>query len=324
MEEFFTMIVLIADATLRVSAPLILAALAGLFAERSGVVDIALEGKLLGAAFAAATVAAVSQSAWLGLAAGISFSVALSMIHAYACVTHKGDQVVSGMAINILVAGLGPTLALAWFRLGGQTPRVEGSGRFHPWHWPGAQALENTPIVGGLYSEVISGHNVIVYVALLTVPMTAWIIYKTRFGLRLRAVGESPEAVDTAGISVDRMRYQALIITGVLCGIGGTYLSIAQNAGFLRNMSAGQGFIALAALIFGKWRPWPTMFACFLFAFTDAVQTRLQGVDIPGIGVIPVQFIQALPFALTVILLAGFVGKAVAPRASGIPYIKER
>jgi ABC-type uncharacterized transport system permease subunit len=156
------------------------------------------------------------------------------------------------------------------------------------------------------------------------VPMTAWVIYKTRFGLRLRAVGESPEAVDTAGISVDRMRYQALIITGVLCGIGGTYLSIAQNAGFLRNMSAGQGFIALAALIFGKWRPWPTMFACFLFAFTDAVQTRLQGVDIPGIGVIPVHFIQALPFALTVILLAGFVGKAVAPRASGIPYIKER
>ena len=324
MEEFFTMVVLIADATLRVATPLILAALAGLFAERSGVVDIALEGKLLGAAFAAATVAAVSNSAWLGLAAGIGFSVTLAMIHAYACVTHKGDQVVSGMAINILVAGLGPTLAFAWFRIGGQTPRVEGSGRFHPWHWPGAEAVENAPILGGLYSELISGHNMFVYLALLTVPLTAWIVYKTRFGLRLRAVGESPEAVDTAGISVDWMRYQALIVTGVLCGVAGTYLSIAQNASFLRNMSAGQGFIALAALIFGKWRPWPTMFACFLFAFTDAVQTRLQGVDIPGIGVIPVQFIQALPYALTVILLAGFVGKAIAPRASGLPYIKER
>ncbi len=324
MEEFFTMVVLIADATLRVATPLILAALAGLFAERSGVVDIALEGKILGAAFAAATVAAVSNSAWLGLAAGIGFSVTLAMIHAYACVTHKGDQVVSGMAINILVAGLGPTLAFAWFRIGGQTPRVEGSGRFHPWHWPGAEAVENAPILGGLYSELISGHNMFVYLALLTVPLTAWIVYKTRFGLRLRAVGESPEAVDTAGISVDWMRYQALIVTGVLCGVAGTYLSIAQNASFLRNMSAGQGFIALAALIFGKWRPWPTMFACFLFAFTDAVQTRLQGVDIPGIGVIPVQFIQALPYALTVILLAGFVGKAIAPRASGLPYIKER
>lgn len=324
MEEFFTMVVLIADATLRVATPLILAALAGLFAERSGVVDIALEGKLLGAAFAAATVAAVSHSAWLGLAAGIAFAVALAMVHAYACVTHKGDQVVSGMAINILVAGLGPTLALAWFHQGGQTPRVEGNARFHPWHWPGAEAIADVPVIGPIYFEIVSGHNVFVYLAILAVPLTAWVVYKTRFGLRLRAVGESPEAVDTAGISVNRMRYQALIVTGVLCGIGGTYLAIAQNAGFLRNMSAGQGFIALAALIFGKWRPWPTMFACFLFAFTDAVQTRLQGVDIPGIGIIPVQFIQALPFALTVILLAGFVGKAVAPRASGIPYIKER
>jgi ABC-type uncharacterized transport system permease subunit len=324
MEEFFTMLVLMLDATLRVATPLILAALAGLFAERSGVVDIALEGKLLGAAFAAATVAAVSNSAWLGLGAGIGFSVALAMVHGYACITHKGDQVVSGMAINILVAGLGPTLALAWFHQGGQTPRVEGSGRFHPWNWPFAETLEDVPVIGALYSEIISGHNMFVYLALIAVPITAWVVYKTRFGLRLRAVGESPEAVDTAGISVSAMRFQALIVTGVLCGMGGTYLSIAQNAGFLRNMSAGQGFIALAALIFGKWRPWPTMFACFLFAFTDAVQTRLQGVDIPGIGIIPVQFIQALPFALTVILLAGFVGKAVAPRASGLPYIKER
>lgn len=324
MVEFFLMVVLILDATLRVATPLILAALAGLFAERSGVVDIGLEGKLLGAAFAAATVAAVSGSAWLGLAAGVLFSVSLSMLHGYACITHKGDQVVSGMAINILVAGLGPTLALAWFRLGGQTPRVEGPARFNPWEWPLSETLADVPVIGALYSEIVSGHNMFVYLALLAVPVTAWVVYKTRFGLRLRAVGESPEAVDTAGISVARMRYQALMVTGLLCGLGGTYLSIAQNAGFLRNMSAGQGFIALAALIFGKWRPWPTMFACFLFAFTDAVQTRLQGVDIPGIGIIPVQFIQALPFALTVILLAGFVGKAVAPRASGIPYIKER
>ncbi len=324
MAETFTILVLLLDATLRVATPLILAALAGLFAERSGVVDIGLEGKLLGAAFAAATVAAVSGSAWLGLVAGVSFSVALSMLHGFACITHKGDQVVSGMAINILVAGLGPTLALAWFRIGGQTPRVEGPARFHPWDWPLAETLENVPVIGGIYSEIISGHNMFVYLAVLAVPITAWVVYKTRFGLRLRAVGESPEAVDTAGISVDRMRYHALIVTGFLCGLGGTYISIAQNAGFLRNMSAGQGFIALAALIFGKWRPWPTMFACFLFAFTDAVQTRLQGVDIPGIGIIPVQFIQALPFALTVILLAGFVGKAVAPRASGLPYIKER
>ena len=324
MEEFFTLVVLLIDATFRVATPLILAALGGLFCERSGVVDIALEGKMLGAAFAAAAMASVSGSAWIGLLFGIMFAMFLAMLHAYACVTHKGDQVVSGMAINILVAGLGPTLALAWFKLGGQTPALTGDARFKPITLPLADALADVAVIGGLYSEIVSGHFIIVYFAFAAVPLTAWIIYRTRFGLRLRAVGESPEAVDTAGISVDRMRYQALLITGLLCGIAGAYLSTAQTASFIRDMSAGQGFIALAALIFGKWRPYPTMLACLLFAFADALQVRLQGVDVPGIGVIPVQFIQAMPFVLTVVVLAGFVGKAVAPRASGIPYVKER
>ena len=324
MLEFFTLVVLLIDATFRVATPLILAALAGLFAERSGVFDIALEGKMLGAAFAAAAAAAFTGSAWLGLGAGILFAVALSMIHAYACVTHSGNQIVSGMALNILVAGLAPTLGLAWFSLGGQTPSLVGGARFKPIVFPFAEALEDVPIIGGLYSEILSGHNIFVYFSIAAVPIAAWIIYRTRFGLRLRAVGENPEAVDTAGISVFVLRYQALIITGVLCGIAGAYLSTAQNAGFIRNMTAGQGFIALAAMIFGKWRPVPTMLACFLFAFTDAIQVRLQGVDIPLIGVIPVQFVQALPFVLTVIILAGFIGKSVAPKAGGIPYIKER
>ena len=324
MEEFFTLVVLLIDATFRVATPLILAALGGLFCERSGVVDIALEGKMLGAAFAAAAMASVSGSAWVGLLFGIMFAMFLSMLHAYACVTHKGDQVVSGMAINILVAGLGPTLALAWFKLGGQTPALTGDARFKPITLPLADTLADVAVIGGLYSEIVSGHFIIVYFAFAAVPLTAWIVYRTRFGLRLRAVGESPEAVDTAGISVDRMRYQALLITGLLCGIAGAYLSTAQTASFIRDMSAGQGFIALAALIFGKWRPYPTMLACLLFAFADALQVRLQGVDVPGIGVIPVQFIQAMPFVLTVVVLAGFVGRAVAPRASGIPYVKER
>ena len=324
MEELATFVVLIVDATLRVATPLILAALGGLFCERSGVVDIALEGKMLGAAFAAAAMAAMSGSAWIGLLFGILFALFLAMIHGYACVTHKGDQVVSGMAINILVAGLGPTLALAWFKLGGQTPALRGESRFRPIELPFADTLAEVPVVGAVYSEILSGHFIIVYLAFAAVPLAAWVIYRTRFGLRLRAVGESPEAVDTAGISVDRMRYQALLVTGLLCGIAGAYLSTAQTASFIRDMSAGQGFIALAALIFGKWRPYPTMLACLLFALADALQVRLQGVDIPGIGIIPVQFIQALPFVLTVIVLAGFVGKAVAPRASGIPYIKER
>ena len=324
MAEALAFLPLIADATLRVAAPLVLAALGGLFCERAGVVDIALEGKMLGAAFAAAAAAWASGSAWIGLGAGIAASTALAMVHGYACVTHKGDQVVSGMAINILVAGLAPALALAWFGIGGQTPTLSGEARFHPIDLPLSGALADVPILGAVYAGIVSGHFITVYAAFAAVPLTAWIVYRTRFGLRLRAAGENPEAVDTAGISVERVRYRALAATGVLCGIAGAGLSTAQTASFVRDMSAGQGFIALAALIFGKWRPWPAMFACLLFAFADALQARLQGVDVPGIGVIPVQAIQALPFALTIVVLAGFVGKATAPRASGRPYVKER
>jgi ABC-type uncharacterized transport system permease subunit len=313
------------DGTLRTAAPLVLAALAGLFAERSGVVDIGLEGKMLAGAFAAAAAASVTGSPWIGLLAGITAGVALSMVHAYASVTHHGNQVVSGMAINILVSGLTPTLAFAWFQQGGQTPLLQQGERFDPITLPFADSIGNAiPILGPLYREVISGHNILVYAAALAVPLTGWVVYRSRFGLRLRAVGENPSAVDTAGISVAKLRYQALVICGALTGAAGAYLSTAQGAGFVRDMTAGMGYLALAALIFGKWRPVPTLGACLLFALADAVQIRLQGVDIPGIGVIPVQFIQMLPYVLTVFLLAGFVGRAVAPKASGIPYVKER
>ena len=315
---------LMADATLRVATPLILAAFAGMFAERSGVVDIGLEGKMLGAAFAAAAAAFVSGSAWAGLAAGVAASVALAMVHAFACVTHRGDQVVSGMAINIFVAGLGPTLALAWFGQGGRTPLLADGARFRPLHLPFADRLGDVPLLGQLYSEVASGHNLIVYVALATVPAAAWLIGRTRFGLRLRAVGEAPEAADSAGVPVSATRYRAMLLCGILCGVAGASLSIAQNASFVRDMTAGMGYLALAALIFGKWRPAPTLLACLLFAFADAAQARLQGVDVPGVGVVPVQAIQALPYLLTVLLLAGFVGRATPPRASGVPYVKER
>jgi general nucleoside transport system permease protein len=313
------------DGTLRTAAPLVLAALAGLFAERSGVVDIGLEGKMLAGAFAAAAAASVTGSPWIGLLAGIAAGIALSMVHAYASVTHHGNQVVSGMAINILVSGLTPTLAFAWFQQGGQTPLLQQGERFDPITLPFADSIGNAiPVLGPLYREVISGHNILVYAAALAVPLTGWVVYRSRFGLRLRAVGENPSAVDTAGISVAKLRYQALVICGALTGAAGAYLSTAQGAGFVRDMTAGMGYLALAALIFGKWRPVPTLGACLLFAFADAVQIRLQGVDIPGIGVIPVQFIQMLPYVLTVFLLAGFVGRAVAPKASGIPYVKER
>jgi len=311
-------------ATIRVSTPLIFAAMAGIFSERSGIVDISLEGKLLAGAFAAASTAAVTGSPWLGLMAAIVVNMMLSLIHGFASITHNGDQVVSGVAINIIVSGLTVVLGMAWFHRAGQTPTLGADARFMPIDLPGAEALSQVPILGDIYTKLISGHNLLVYLAFLSVVVTWWVLFKTRFGLRLRAVGENPNAVDTAGISVAWLRYRAVLIAGILTGIGGTYISIAQNASFIRDMSAGQGYIALAAMIFGKWKPIPAMLACFLFGFLDALAMRLQGVSLPYIGEIPVQFIQASPYILTVILLAGFVGRAVAPKADGVPYVKER
>ncbi|MEQ9329046.1 MAG: ABC transporter permease, partial [Rhodospirillales bacterium] len=323
MDAWLT-VLLVLDATLRVAAPLILASMAGLFSERSGVIDIGLEGKMLGAAFAAGAAAFYSGSPWVGLAFGILSSMGLALIHGFACVTHKGNQVVSGVAINFLVAGLTVVLGIAWFSRGGQTPSLPPEARFLPLVWPGAAEIGAIPVIGPVYSELLSGHNILVYLALAIVPFTWWVVFHTRFGLRLRAVGEAPNAVDTAGISVDLLRYMAVLCAGLLCGIAGSYLSLAQNASFVPHMTAGQGYIALAALIFGKWRPWQAFGACLLFGFLDAVSVRLQGVPMPGIGVVPVQFIQALPYILTVVLLAGFIGKAVAPKAIGVPYVKER
>jgi simple sugar transport system permease protein len=323
MAEDFLLVILTFDATIRVSVPLILCALAGLVVERSGVIDIGLEGKMLAAAFGAATVAAVSGSAWIGLLGGIGVSVLLALLHGFACITHRGNQIVSGVAINILASGLTVLLGISWFKMGGQTPPLTGDARFSSLTFPGADAVAGVPLLGHFYSELFSGHNVLVYLAFLTVPAVWWLVYRTRFGLRLRATGENPAAVDTAGISVIRMRYMALIICGILCGIAGSYLSTGHGAGFLREMTAGKGFIALAAMIFGKWRPVPVLFACLLFGFLDAIAIRLQGVELPIIGEMSVQFIQALPYILTVVLLAGFIGRAIAPKASGIPYVKE-
>ncbi len=323
--DVYREIILLLAATLRVATPLVLAAMAGLYSERSGVIDLALEGKMLAAAFASAAVAATTGSAWLGLSAGIAAAMVLALVIAFACVTHRGNQVVAAMAVNIMVAGLAPALALAWFDQGGLTPQLDGPRqRFLGLAWPWAQAARRHPFPGLAYAELVSGHNIIVYFAAVLVPASAWILYRTRFGLRLRAVGENPLAVDTAGISVNLLRYQATLISGILCGVAGTYIATAASAGFVRDMTAGKGYLALAALIFGKWRPYPTLGACLLFAFADAGAARLQGVAIPGVGVVPVQFIIALPYILTVLLLAGFVGEAVAPRAIGVPYSKEK
>lgn len=324
MGDTWLVILLTLDATLRVAAPLILAAMAGLFSERSGIIDIGLEGKMLAAAFAAAVISYESGSAFAGLGMAILVSVALALLHGFACITHRGNQVVSGLAINILASGLTVVLGIAWYRQGGQTPSLSGDARFAPLEWPLADFIGQIPLLGPLYRELLSGHNLLVYVALLSVPLTWYVVQRTRFGLSLRAVGEVPVALDTAGLSVTQLRYLAVICCGVLCGVAGAYLSTAHSASFVREMTAGKGYIALAAIIFGKWRPWTALSACLLFGFLDAVAVRLQGVMLPGIGEIPVQVIQALPYVLTVILLAGFIGRAVAPRAIGMPYVKER
>ena len=311
-------------ATIRLATPLILATLGGLFSERAGVIALGLEGMMLASAFAAACIATVTGSPWLGLAAGMLVSMIVSLIHGFASVTQRGDQVVSGMALNILVAGLCPTLGLAWFHLGGQTPALGPDQRFMPITLPGAESLAEVPVLGPVWTILIGGHNLIVYLAMLLLPLSAWLLYRTSFGLRLRAVGENPHAVDAAGLSVAGLRYGALALSGILVGLAGADLSIAEGAGFGRDMTAGRGYVALAALIFGKWRPAPAVAACLLYAFCDALQVRLQGVALPVVGIVPVQMVEALPYLLTVALLAGFVGTARAPSAIGVPFVKTR
>lgn len=310
--------------TLRLATPLIFCALAGLLSERSGVVDIALEGKMLLAAFAAGAAGAVYGSTTLALLAAMTVAVSMSWVHGLACVSHKGDQVVSGVAINIIAAGLTAVLGAAWFHQGGQTPPVGPEVRIQTL-WPAlSEWAKSMPGLGKVMGGGLLGHNALVYLALLLVPLVWWGVFKTRFGLRLRAVGENPQMVDAAGVSVARLRYTALTLNGLLCGLAGSYLVLAQSASFSQNMTAGRGFMALAALIFGRWHPVRALWACLLFGFLDAAAIRLQGVVLPGVGEVPVQAIQALPYVLTVVLLAGFIGKAVAPKALGIPYTKER
>jgi simple sugar transport system permease protein len=313
--------------TLRVSVPLILCALAGVLCERAGVIDLGLEGKMLATAFATAAVGVATGSLALALLAAVAVGLALSMLHGYACVSHRGDQVVLGMAITMTAAGLTVVLGIAWFSLGGQTPPVPEGVRLDGWLGGLGEALKAVPVVGTTLALAFTGHNAMVYGALALVVAVWWLLYRTRFGLRLRAAGENPAMVDAAGVSVKALRYQALALNGVLASLAGAYLVLAQNPSFIPHMTAGRGYMALAALIFGKWHPVGALWACLLFGFLDAISIRLQGAALPaflGGGQVPVQAIQAMPYVLTVVLLAGFIGSAVAPKALGVPYVKER
>ncbi|MBI1417710.1 MAG: ABC transporter permease [Limimaricola sp.] len=312
------------DATVRLSVPLLLACLAGLFSERAGIFDIGLEGKMLVSAFMSAAVAAVTGSVWVGLLAGIGASLVLAGIHGLASITFRGNQLISGVAINFLASGMTVLMAQSWFQQGGRTPSLRGAARFNDINLPYVDQLKDVPVIGPIYADLISGHTILVYVALACVPLTWWALYRTRFGLRLRAVGENPAAVDTAGVSVIGMRFAAVAICGVLSGIAGAYLSTGLQAGFIKDMTAGRGYIALAALIFSKWRPWYALMATFLFGFLQALALRPDLLEKVLFVKVQVQLLDALPYILTVVILAGFVGKAIPPRAGGEPYVKER
>jgi simple sugar transport system permease protein len=297
MKDLFT--IALFWSTVRLATPLVLAALGGLFSERSGVINIALEGMMLAGAFTAAAVTYAAGNPFIGLAAGMTAGLAIASIHAVVSIRYKADQVVTGTAINILMFGMPAFLSGAFFLSSGSTPQI-----------PREQLVPWLPIVIAF---------------LVVVPVTWYVLYKTPFGLRLRTVGENPEAADAAGVPVARMRYAGVLLSGVLAGLGGAYLSIGQSSLFTRNMTSGRGFIALAALIFGKWRPVQTMLACLLFGFTEAVSIQMQGVvKLPSGEDIPVQFVQMVPYVLTIIVLAGFIGQSRPPRALGMPYQKER
>jgi ABC-type uncharacterized transport system permease subunit len=309
--------------TIRNAPVLMFAALAGLFAERSGVVDIGLEGKILASAFASAAVAYVTQNPLYGIAAGIAVSVALAMTQGFVSITQRGNQLVAGIAINIAMSGLTFVLAQYFFQQGGRTPDL-GQARLFDVVLPGTEALAGIPFVGWFYGHVIGGHSVLVYLAFLLVPIVHWVLYHSRFGLRLRACGENPHAADAAGVSVEKTRYIAMLVAGVLCSFSGAYLSIVQSGFFLRDMSAGAGYLALTALVFGNWRPLYTVLGCLMFGFFAAVQVQIEGVDLPVVGRIPGSLIQMIPYVVTVIVLAGLMAKSVAPKAIGQPFVKSR
>jgi general nucleoside transport system permease protein len=282
-------------ATLRVSTPLIFAAMGGLFSERSGVINIALEGLMLIGSFAAAVGTLLTHSPWLGWGFGAGAGIALAALYALLVINLRGDQIVTGMAINMLAAGITPFLCKILYDVTGSTPAI-----------PIAQRFQSAPL----------------YVCwILVAACIAW-MRLTRGGLRLGFAGEHPEALDVAGVSVNRIRWLAVLTSGALAGMGGATLSIFLSSSFSRDMTAGRGFMALAALIFGKWKPLPTALACLLFGFADAVQIRLQGVSFAGGRTIPVEFIQILPYVITVLVLAGFVGRSRPPKALGTVFGK--
>ena len=279
--------------TLRVSTPLIFAALGGMWSERSGVINIALEGMMLMGAFGGAVGTLVAHSPWLGAGCGVLAGVLTAAVYGMFVISLRANQIVAGMAINLLALGMTPFLCKLLYDVTGSTPAIPIEERF-----------QSAPL----------------YLSWLMAGICWFVAGRTRPGLWVTFAGEHPEALDAAGIRVNRVRWMAVLASGALAALGGVSLAVFLSSSFSRNMTAGRGFMALAALIFGKWRPVPAALACLLFGFSEAVQIRLQGVVVWGATTIPVQFIQILPYVVTILVLAGFVGRSRAPKALGTPF----
>lgn len=307
MDDILTSLGTLLASTIRNATPLIFAALGGMFSERSGVVNIGLEGLMLISAFAGVVGAFISGSALVGLGFGLAAGLLFALIHALMCITFEADQIISGTAINLLALGGTGFLMVLIFGSGGTSPRVSGFKEV------AIPLLSDIPLIG----PALFNQSLLVYLMYALIPITWFVVFRTPFGLRLRATGEVPEAVDTAGVSVARMRYYGVALSGLLAALGGVYLSMGILSAFTENMTVGRGFIALAALIFGRWNPIGAAGAALLFGFGLAVSFQVPQ------EAIPIEFIQMLPYILTIVALAGFGGRAIAPAAIGRPYRKE-
>jgi len=298
-----TFLLILLFTTIRTATPLIFAALGGMFSERAGVINIALEGLMLAGAFTAAVVTYELSNPYLGFLAGLASGAFLALIFAIAVIKFEADQVVAGFSISLLMVGLPAVISSRLYDSAGST-----------------QQIAQEYLLPNFYNRL----SIASILAFVLVPICWYVLYRTPVGLRLRAAGENPAAADAAGVNVIRLRYVAVILSGVLAAAGGAYLSIGQSSLFTRSMTAGRGYIALAALILAKWKPVPVLFACLFFGFTEALSIQIQGVlKMPSGEDIPVQFIQMIPYVLTIIVLAGFIGLSRAPKALGIPYRKE-
>ncbi len=298
-----TFLLILLFSTIRLATPLVFAALGGMFSERAGVINIALEGLMLAGAFTAAVVTYELSNPYLGFLSGMAVGALVALIFAFAVIKFEADQVVTGFAISLLMLGLPAVISSRLYDSAGSTQQI------------GQEFL---------LPDFFNRISLASIIAMILVPLCWYVLYKTPFGLRIRAIGENPGAADAAGVSVIKLRYTAVVLSGILAGAGGAYLSIGQSSLFTRGMTAGRGYIALAALILAKWRPGRVLFACLFFGFTEALAIQMQGViKMPSGEDVPVQFIQMIPYVLTIIVLAGFIGLSRAPKALGIPYRKE-